>query len=60
MAVFHTDIPNNSTEPKYVRYKIENNSAVTATLGYQAGLRIDLTDSAYTVKHATFLDCTWG
>jgi len=54
MAVFHTDIPNNSTEPKYAKYKIENKSVVTATLGYQAGLLIDLTDSAYRVKHATF------
>jgi hypothetical protein len=34
------------------RYK--NNSAVTTTLGYQVGSHIDLTDSAYTLKHATF------
>ena len=40
--------------PKYVRYKIKNNSSVPATLGYPVGLHITLTDSAYTVKHATF------
>jgi hypothetical protein len=54
MAVFHTDISNNSINPKYVRYKIKSKSAVTATLGYRVGLHIDGTDSSYTVKHATF------
>ena len=50
MAVFYIDISNNSINPKYVRYKIKSNLAVTATLGYQVGLHIDGTDSSYTVN----------